>query len=121
MPDREIWNHLLNKNSRLTRALQAIQNEHVAGQEFLASENVPVPDIPVSLGEAIALAEMVATHALATTIVGDDLDQNTLRGILFIFGRHMDGCPGDDDCMCSWTSIRATLGGAPRVQVTDPT
>ena len=111
MADREIWNHLLNKVSRLSRALAAIRDGHEAGREFLRSENMAVPDEPNSLREAIDLAELIAETALTTTTGGDDLDKNVLRSILFLFGRHRDGCPGDLDCMCSWTHIRSTLGG----------
>jgi len=118
MPDREIWNHLLNKNARLTQALTAIRDGHEAGREFLADQNIVPPEIPTSLGESINLAEQVADVALTTTVAADDLDKNMLRALLLRYGTHQPDCividmPFTEECQCAWTYIRETLGGDP--------
>lgn len=116
MPDREIWNHLLNKNARLTQALTAIRDGHEAGREFLADQNIVPPENPTSLGESINLAERVADVALSTTVEGDDLTKNMLRALLLRYGTHQPDCPrttcpaDESACLCAWTHIRQTLG-----------
>lgn len=113
MVEREIWDHLLNRNLRLTRALVAIRDGHEAGREFLTSEGETVPERPIStLRASIDLAEQVASVALAIVTGGPDIEQNVLRAMLLRFGRHLEECEPDDSCVCSWDNVRAAIGAS---------